>query len=63
MPRPPKRLPGQSNAEHGGPLDPNAEFLGTQSLHGGSFGGDPAAQKQIIHGIFSWFDRRRKRKS
>ena len=35
MPRPDKRLPGQSNADYAGRVDPNTKFLGTQSLHGG----------------------------
>ena len=39
MPEPEKRLPGQSNADYERTRrDPNAEFLGTQSLVGG---GDP----------------------
>jgi hypothetical protein len=32
MSRPRKRLPGQSNAEYAGRRDPNADFLGVQSV-------------------------------
>ena len=32
-----KRLPGQSNAEYARRPDPNAGFLGTQSLSGGDW--------------------------
>ncbi|WP_433042955.1 hypothetical protein [Dactylosporangium sp. CS-033363] len=32
----PKRIPGQSNADYENRrLDPNAQFIGEQSLHGG----------------------------
>ena len=37
MPGPEKRLPGQSNADYEKPRhDPNADFLGTQSVSGGA---------------------------
>jgi hypothetical protein len=52
MPKPEKRLPGQSNADHErAPRDPNAEFLGTQSLVGG---GDPTWVMRAAKALFTW---------
>ena len=57
---PAKHLPGQRNSEYEGAKDPNAEFLGTQSLHGG---GDPSFVYRALRALFSWRDRRRGRGS
>ncbi|MEW2353209.1 hypothetical protein [Spirillospora sp. NPDC029432] len=55
MPPPEKRLPGQSNAEYEGRQNPNAKFLGTQSLSGG---GDPSFIVRISQAVFAWITRR-----
>lgn len=60
MPRPDKRLPGQSNADYAGRVDPNTKFLGTQSLHGG---GDLTIVHRGLHALLSWLGRRRGRTS
>ena len=52
-----KRLPGQTNADYDGRTDPNAEFLGTQSLVGG---GDESFVYRGIRALLSWLDRRRR---
>ena len=52
-----KRRPGQSNAEFEGRGDPNADFLGTHSLHSG---GDPSFLYRGLRAFLSWRDRRRK---
>jgi hypothetical protein len=54
-----KRLPGQSNAEFEGHRDPNADFLGTQSLHGG---GDLSFVQRGLRAFLSWRDRRKAHK-
>lgn len=52
MPEPEKRVPGQSNADYGrAQRDPNAEFLGTQSLVGG---GDPTWVRRAAKALFTW---------
>ncbi len=58
MPGPEKRLPGQSNADHGKKKDPNAEFLGQNSLYGG---GDPSLGLRLFRALFNRRDRRRGR--
>lgn len=52
-----KRLPGQTNAEYERRRDPNAEFLGTQSLESA---GDPSFVYRALRALLSWRDRRRK---
>jgi hypothetical protein len=64
MAGPEKRLPGQGNAEyeHGAYErrgDPNAGFLGTQSLVGGE---DPSWVMRLSGALLSWRDRRRARR-
>ena len=54
-----KRLPGQTNADYGRGKDPNAEFLGTQSLDGG---GDDSFVYRGILAFISWRDRSRRRR-
>ena len=52
MPAPEKRLPGQSNADfERARRDPNADFLGTQSLVGG---GDPTWVMRAANALLSW---------
>ena len=51
----PKRLPGQSNEAYENRTDPNSEFIGTQSLHGG---GDPSFVYRGNRALLSWLDRR-----
>jgi hypothetical protein len=59
MSAPPKRIPGQSNAEyHGGP-DPNAPFLGVQSL---SSGDDMSWVGRLYNAVADRIDRRRRRR-
>jgi hypothetical protein len=55
-----KRLPGQDNAGHEGRKDPNSDFIGTQSLDGGS---DPSFVYRGLRALLSWLDRRRGRRS
>ncbi len=58
MARPEKRIPGQSNADYGrARSDPNANFLGTQSLRGG---GDLTWIPNAVKALSDWW-RRRKR--
>ena len=57
---PAKRRPGQSNAEYEGGNDPNAQFLGTQSLSGG---GDPTFVYRGLRTFWAWLDRVRGRGS
>ncbi|KAB2350238.1 hypothetical protein [Actinomadura rudentiformis] len=59
MTAPQKRLPGQSNAEFERRHNANADFIGTQSLHGG---GDHSLVIRISQAFFAWRDRRRNRK-
>jgi hypothetical protein len=54
-----KRLPGQSNAEYERRRDPNAQFLGTQSLQGG---GDPSFVQRGLRAFLAWRDRRKAHK-
>ncbi|MGK5550863.1 hypothetical protein ACSNOI_04550 [Actinomadura kijaniata] len=58
MPAPEKRLPGQSNAEFERRHDPNAAFVGTQSLNGG---GDPSFMIRGFRALLTRLDRRRAR--
>ncbi len=60
MAAPEKRLPGQSNAEYEHRQNPNAEFIGTQSLSGG---GDPSLALRISRAFSAWLNRVRGRKS
>lgn len=53
---PAKRVPGQSNAEHGRRGDPNADFLGTSSL---DTGGDGSWSVRLFRALFAWRDKRR----
>ena len=55
-----KRLPGQSNADYEQRHDPNADFIGTQSLEGG---GDPTFVYHALRAFMSWRDRRRGRRT
>ncbi|GAA2120357.1 hypothetical protein GCM10009780_80470 [Actinomadura alba] len=55
-----KRIPGQSNAEYERRQNPNADFTGTHSVHGG---GDPSFVIRISQAFFAWLGRRRGRKS
>lgn len=57
---PEKRLPGQSNSDYGRGTDPNAEFIGTQSLSGG---GDLSFVFRATRAFMSWRDRRRGRRT
>ncbi|WP_067824964.1 hypothetical protein [Actinomadura kijaniata] len=57
MPAAEKRLPGQSNAEYERRHNPNADFIGTQSLQGG---GDPSF---MIRGFRALLDRLGRRKA
>jgi hypothetical protein len=64
MAGPEKRLPGQSNAEYEHTSyerrgDPNAAFLGTQSVVGGA---DPTWVMRLWAAVLSWRDRRRARR-
>lgn len=56
MAGPEKRLPGQSNHDYDGRRDPNAGFLGTNSLEGG---GDPLWFVRLIDAVLPWRGRRR----
>jgi hypothetical protein len=57
MSGPEKRLPGQSNADYErARRDPNADFLGTQSLVGG---GDPTWVMRVAASCLNWLRRRR----
>ncbi len=58
VPGPEKRLPGQSNAEYDRGRDANADFLGTQSPHGG---GDLSWVIRAAGAIRRWLERRRNR--
>lgn len=60
MTAPEKRIPGQTNAEYERRQDPNANFIGTQSLQGG---GDPSFAIRASQAFLGWLDRRRGRKS
>ena len=51
-----KRLPGQSNADFEQRNDPNADFIGTQSLQGG---GDLTFVYRALRAFMFWRDRRR----
>ncbi len=52
MPAPEKRLPEQSNADfERARRDPNADFLGTQSLVGG---GDPTWVMRAANALLNW---------
>jgi hypothetical protein len=53
---PHKRLPGQSNDDYEQSRDPNAAFIGTQSLYGG---GDLTFVSRALRAFLSWRDRRR----
>lgn len=56
MPGPEKRLPGQSNAEYERRRsDPNAEFLGAQSIEGGV---DLTWVMRLAQALSRWFSRR-----
>lgn len=55
---PAQRRPGQSNSEYENGTDPNAQFLGTQSLYGG---GDPTFVYRGLRALLAWLDRRRGR--
>jgi hypothetical protein len=55
-----KRLPGQTNADYENHDDPNAQFIGTQSLQGG---GDPSFMYRGLRAVLSWLDRRKGRRS
>ncbi|WP_426512729.1 hypothetical protein ACPPVO_20085 [Dactylosporangium sp. McL0621] len=55
----PKRLPGQSNADYErSGADPNAQFLGVQSLQGG---GDPSWVGRLYNAIADLIAKRRKK--
>jgi hypothetical protein len=56
---PEKRLPGETNADYERRNDPNAEFIGTQSLHGG---GDPFIVSRALRALVFWRQRRRVRR-
>ncbi|MFI0446867.1 hypothetical protein [Actinomadura sp. 6N118] len=56
MAAPEKRIPGQSNSEYERRDNPNADFIGTQSVHGG---GDHSFMVRISQAFFTWRDRRR----
>ena len=60
MTPPAKRLPGQSNADYENRTDPNAQFLGTQSIEGI---GDPTWMYRALGAFLSWRDGRRERRS
>ncbi|MQY05916.1 hypothetical protein [Actinomadura macrotermitis] len=60
MAAPEKRLPGQSNAEYERRRDPNADFIGMQSMAGG---GDPTRAIRYSQAFFAWFNRVRGRKA
>jgi hypothetical protein len=55
---PEKRLPGQSNAEYDRGSDANADYLGTQSLHGG---GDLSWVMKAADAVRRWLERRKTR--
>ena len=56
VPGPEKRIPGLSNAEYErAGTDPNAQFLGTQSLHGG---GDLTWIVRAAKAVSDWLKRR-----
>ena len=57
---PEKRLPGQTNAEHGRREDPNAQFIGTHSLDSG---GDLSFVYRAARAFSSWRKRRREGRS
>lgn len=56
----PKRFPGQTNADYESRKDPNADFLGTQSLRGG---GDPSIVYRGLRALLSWREGRKGRRS
>ncbi len=60
MTSPEKRRPGQSNAEYERRENPNADFLGAQSLSGG---GNPSLPLRIFRALSTWLDRHRAPKS
>ena len=56
---PEKRRPGQSNAEYEGRRpDPNADFLGAQSVDGGW---DPTNIGRLVRAAMEWVRARRSR--
>jgi hypothetical protein len=57
MSRPEKRIPGQDNAAYER-RDPNADFLGTESLEGGA---DPSFVRRGLRAFLAWLDRRKQR--